>query len=693
MRTRENRLTTFHAYGPVESWPAPVTVNFSNAALNEYKVLVKAVKLYVANKPEKVIKDQTNLPLRDVRNLSLRCVRKRPDKDEIYGFYACLADVTPHFKKHSRRTAITQEQCATGKGLKGALQVLFKRKPKMEEEMYLFVTKRKLQDDVKATLADAKSIRTVFHALCRKYDVQTDEWPFNSKRQGVDAICNWARQIQAGQGTEGTDNRLGRKAGALAKLDESIVHADLDSKSQYKAFERIELDEYSAHFIDEAAVKIRSPHGTLIERLLKRFWILVAVDKRTRAILAYHISYGERYTAVDVLATLRRAVIPPERFELNENDRERQYIEGAAYPAELVEFQKNTFRELAWDGDSTHISIAQRNLVERVIGCSIKSELLGHPPVRATIEGLFSWLSGQTRILPNTTGSSPQDPARDDPEKAARILKTGPLATEEMLDLLFRNYNATPKACLGGASPLEYARQLHLTGDAFVVPLGEFTSDHLFELLPSQRVVITERRGELGGILRVCCGYASYSSPEFCKDEKLKLADDWNATIYIDRDARFAYLVADALPNRAFKIVVMDKTLRSNPHTYEARLYWNRNGRNKAAAAAAQNPNPVFGAIGTPPVSSIDEKDAVEMYLQSESFYHALAAGSTPGLTSVSEGNALLRATEALTAEFSAEEDAPPALAEQPLVRDTVPSMSIVMDPAAEDLGFMDPFA
>ena len=57
--------------------------------------------------------------------------------------------------------------------------------------------------------------------------------------------------------------------------------------------------------------------------------------------------------------------------------------------------------------------------------------------------------------LPNTTGSSPADPKRDEPEKAALRYRISMAHLEELLDVIIANHNGEPHSALCWRSPLE----------------------------------------------------------------------------------------------------------------------------------------------------------------------------------------------------------------------------------------------
>jgi hypothetical protein len=617
----------------------PVTDSFDPIKRDIFMKKRLAVELYVAKSKADEIEKRTGYDLSQARRLTERCLLKNPHTHSMHGFWACVPGRRAPEPGHNRYAPVNAELAAKGLGLKGALKVLFRKHPGIENALTHYLQHRCLPGEPPVPIIDFKGVVSTFHALCRAAGVRADQWPFNTQRLGENAICVWWKRTRANYPLQTIGNQFGDAASALAALDMSMVRNTL-ARVVYKAYERIELDEHLIHGMFNVGIPNRKGGMTWVAT--SRFWVLALRDKRTGAVLASSVSYREKYDTNDVLKLIRRALMPPPRPSLELSHPEFRYAVDAAFPAELPEFTRNTWMELAWDNDQCHLSLADKGRVEDVVGCRVKFETLGIPVERESIEGLFAGFANDAERLPSGTGSHPRDPARRDPEAAAKSSGLYAHHIEEIWDVYCRNKNSQPSTKCGGLSPLQLLKELHVAGGAFVSPLGELGPNNLFKLLPRYPAKLTRRRGAFGP-LRVALYGASYSSPELAFDKRLSYTANLSAAIYVEDDARTAFVVPEAYPESVFPVVVVDKDLKGFAHSLEWRRLAEAATVNAVTRGKGTGPAVMLGVVGSLGAAAQDKRPGAAYQLAGITAFMATSGtGSVEYVMSDAERTSLL---------------------------------------------------
>jgi hypothetical protein len=593
IRTRRNRKAILGDI-KIESLSIPQIEDLDTTAQVIYSNNNLAVQLYFNGTNAKEIKRRTGYTLSKARKLTEKCIRFNPRTSAMNGFWACIPDRRLPDEQHYRTKPINAALAKEGQGLKGALQQLFLNHPKIEKWMTHFIKYRNTEpESPKVSEINYSVVVSTFHTLCKKVGIGDNEWAFNTKKQGANAIREWWNKTKAKFGLETIENEFGIQAKNDANIDIAAVNST-HSPMNYKAFERLEADEHRVDTLSKIGIPNRNGLITWIS--INRCWLLALRDRKTKVIVASTICFRDKYDSTDIMMLILRAIVPPARKMLSINNPEFRYLADAAFPAELPEFNRNTWMELALDGDASHLSLAEQGRIENIIGCKVVIGIPGRPAERPTIEGLFREFEQELHRLPTTTGSNPQDTARREPELAVNELELSAHLLEELWDVWCRNFNAKPKASLGGISPLQAAKELNLMDKAFVSPLGELGPNNAFKLLPSYPATITRRRGS-HGILRVNLKGASYSSPEFALHPRLLATPSTDVMAYVEEDARYIHVVPDAFPDMFFPLKVTNKDLVDFPHSLQWRMLTERFSSHAGDKADAISPSLMLGFL------------------------------------------------------------------------------------------------
>ncbi len=579
-RPRRSRQEVVGVVPPLADWPHPPLESLESCALALFRKNKMAVELYVNGRSSQEINKKTGLSGSRMWKLTRRCLRTNPRTGNIVGFWACVPGRPVEKRDKKARKPGTENR----PGRKNALRHLFTEHKFIKDEMLKFLRTRQPLDGGPVPIHTYKKVVDFFHTLCRMVGLEErNEWPFCMNRGGRNAIWEWWLKERAKHALRATHNEQGEAAAANAAVDCATAGDEHEPEPLLPAFSRVELDEQLLHAIGSVGFPDRNGTITFVE--CRRVWALALREYRCGPILATHVTYRDKYDTNDVLILIRKAMFAPKRRTLTFPQGHLQYLPSAAYPAELEPYRGLTWMSLAFDADSCHLSIAEQQLLTKVVGCS-ESERVGQPTARNSIEGFHRFSASAFETLSSGTGSNPQSPARRDPEGAAQKWNIYAHHLEELLDVYSRNFNARVSQTTG-KSPLQLLDELSVLQDVFISRVGDFGPDNGYRLLPSYRAKLTLSRGSKGGALQVWLAGARYSSRKLASNPLLLTETNWEVTVYVEHDGRFAHVVPDAYPDMRFGVRVMGRQLRRFPHPLEWRRLVAAANKNKGLQDAA----------------------------------------------------------------------------------------------------------
>ena len=134
-------------------------------------------------------------------------------------------------------------------------------------------------------------------------------------------------------------------------------------------FKSVQLHSFG---IDVSAdIEFTTPEGNIIDKHVDRLWLSMIIDVATTAVLGWHLSINKEYSAFDILACIRNALIPskPNTPSLN----------GLSHPA-AGGFYSSVFPDLTWsvwdeliiDADKAILSTKVIQELINTIGCTMK---------------------------------------------------------------------------------------------------------------------------------------------------------------------------------------------------------------------------------------------------------------------------------------------------------------------------------
>lgn len=615
-RERQSRHAILDGLPPREAWRIPLEEQIG-PLFDSYLANRLALDRYLDGAAERaLIKDmfaqhRVRITQGHCWRLLQRCIAKNPKTGELNGYWGCVPRWSPKAspddpskspfgkqltKFFIRHPDIEAALCAF------AIGVSRSKAPPLEPASEEGGARKSAGTKVGSAVAKMRPIKVwdKFMSLCRAKGLHEGaEYPFDKAadegRCAREAIRRWYQKKKYLTPSLAARNELGVDLGALIGRDYKRLDQTPLARPMRLVYEEVQLDEKYLDAMWTAFLPLADERWKAIST--RRLWGLGLVDAETRMSLASGVSYGARYSTEDVLRIIHNAINPPARYAPRLIAGDYRYFDSACFPSELPEFRRNSFQQLSMDSDSAHLADHTLEALERTMGCKVVSKNVGESEARSPIEGFFPLLSRACEMLPSATGNRHDSPARRNPEVASvQNLVYMPWAGE-LLDMICRNYNVTPQVRLGGMTPLKRAKELASKGRLFRNEVGEFGASNLYLLLPRHRAVLgCLRHKRTGAPLGVRLNDAFYTSKALNRDKDLRWSAKDGVTMYVQEDARFAFVVADAFPDRVYK-VALTGPFASVAHTLAMRSMTMAMGRSVTTNHRARHPNLMLGAL------------------------------------------------------------------------------------------------
>ncbi len=429
-------LTSNSALNPTQ-WPAVNTATLPPLKAVRFRMRKRALDLYFEGDLSVAqILTKCGLSKPELYRIRDRALTARED-GQVWGYLACI----PGFHIKSYELAERTKNARAG-----TVAHFFGQHPDLHELIVAWALGKKSPDVGVVRGRYVARIWAGFEAACKARDIDLEQAP---SRESIRRLCGRIRRQHFKKGV--------RMVGGKDAAD--IASSGLGRALAPPAiipYQRTQLD---GHRLDAViTVEVLDSDGTYRDLPLERLWLLVIIDKASRAILGYQLSLGSNYNSDDVLDCVAHALkpwaprdVPSERIA---------YKPGAGLPSGVLpKGAWRAFDSLAFDNAMSHTSCWMQERVIGTIGCEINTGRPARALSRAIVERFFRTFEDESlHRWPSTTGSAPGDPRRHKTDQAAERLKIAVEDLEFITDITVANYNATPHKSLNGRSPLEYIR-------------------------------------------------------------------------------------------------------------------------------------------------------------------------------------------------------------------------------------------
>jgi hypothetical protein len=427
------------------TWATVKTDGWTEAKRVRFEKFEGAIGKYLAGACVKDICLEFGMSRQELHRALRRCLREHAD-GRIYGWRGLI-----HYarqKAYVRTKPVTPHSRAKKGGDTGAFTQFLERNPDIEEGIKKRFYKELGDEGVNEPRIPLTAILNWLMDACKRKGLTARDYPLCTESLGRTALWRYLNVLIERDTQRAVNARFGKDA---ARRWRRTGHGPATVKAT-RPYQRIEFD---GHRMDASCI-VLIPHllGGYVKRHLQRLWLLVIIDAFTRAILGYHVSLNFEYTADDVLLCVKNALTPWTPKEITIPG--LSYAQNAGFPSAITNLRWVTFEEFSYDNAKSNLAQRVVQKIATVAGCSINPGPVESPERRPLIERVFQTLeeAGYHRF-PSTTGSSPNDPRRSNPKKAAEAFEITLDHVMEICELVITRYNATPHSGIGFHSPLD----------------------------------------------------------------------------------------------------------------------------------------------------------------------------------------------------------------------------------------------
>lgn len=408
-----------------------------------YLRLEPAVKAACDRIKTGVIMERFGVSASHITYLLDRCTSMDPDDGRLRGFRALVR--TSQNARYVRKSELNPDK--NGHGLAGAFHKLLDECPKARQWLHARL-KPGGGTRYQAAGLPLFVIHQDFLDELRKHGRTADQYPFNVKRQGYEALCSYVKALIESGDTDAAIARFGKHA-----LDGKDRNASKRSFfDPIVSFERAATDEWELPAIGTLTIVIGDEE---VEVPLERSFFCPIVDFRQFAVLGWALTVPGRFNRFDVLHAFECAIAPPKR-KRPKIFADLPKLNGQGLPALVVPHARGCrISSLTLDNHMVHLANDVLRGLRRRTGVIISFGQVKRWITRFVVEGLFSELQRRIGTVASTTGSGPDDPAVDDPVGKAVRYKITIGALRDLLGELVDQHNASRRRALFSATSNE----------------------------------------------------------------------------------------------------------------------------------------------------------------------------------------------------------------------------------------------
>jgi putative transposase len=438
-------------YRDVSNWPIVNIMQLEPEIRELYNKRETAIKQYMQGELTLAqITEATGIQKKELLKYVKKCLEFDPVTNIIWGFRALIPN--KRISNYNRKAPTTYKTNETETKFNGAFSSLMKNYPEIEKKIISTYLRRK-NKKTPMPILNGEGIHQYFLKLCEKEGLGIHDYPFNTDDKALRSLYRFFKKIENDHFSEGA-KIYGEAAGRQANWRQEPQEDNLLLK---KPYQRVQFD---GHRIDAIfTITFMTPEGDFITEVIDRIWLLVIVDVATRSVLGHHISVNKEYNLDDVLCCIRNAIVPYKKINFSIPNISYN-AQGGIPSAEIPETAWALWNEFSIDNGKANIAKLVTDRLHEVVGCTINPGPVNTPELRGIIERLFRTLEilGYHKLV-STTGSSPSDPLRNNPEKQAKKFDISLNDLEELTHVLISDYNGMPHSGIRNFAPLQLMRQ------------------------------------------------------------------------------------------------------------------------------------------------------------------------------------------------------------------------------------------
>lgn len=432
-----------------------------------YLSRLKAMELKLDGVPGRQIREITGISESEICRLFSRYTTINED-GKYFGEVALIPE--QRLKAYARTKPIEASRSEQQGGLSGALGLTLAKYPELAEAF----AKAVLREGEKHTHGrkfEKNHLCNVFYNMCTAYGVKSTEWPFLKQQMANRTIRTYIDQILHDDFSRAALVTGGRSAQIHSKVGtgfEPFLKGN-------DVFDVIEID---SHHID--AFFVLNMHGgrrSTSTDIIKRIWLIAAVCKRSKAVLAIKFVFSSEIRTQDLVDLICEAYMGSWQPRAIFSIKDLEYSFAAGMPSYVIpELKYHVWSCVALDNAMQHHADTVYDVALNTLGFALNFGPLAQPARRSCVEGLFNRI--ESRVMHqslSTTGSSPSpgDGRSESPEEAAVYYQIDVDVALEVMDAYTANYNGVPQGGKNKAnSPLDVLRE-YIADTSFLKPVSD----------------------------------------------------------------------------------------------------------------------------------------------------------------------------------------------------------------------------
>lgn len=335
-----------------------------------------------------------------------------------------------------RRTSLNKTKGRSPGACSCAFRALLEAVPGLRDGLDAMIT-AKLKDTAYAQRLTPQAFHGEFKRLLAEA-----HWPQNRYPYTTDSLAY-----------QSVRRHLHQRTAELQQVRQARVKPARDlgiDVSRSRALRAIQIDEHTLDLRKRVHLRL---NGEMIPLQLARASVLIALDVDTECVLGYHLAPTRYPNQQDMLTLLTRCLEPWQPRPLHTPG--LSYLPGACFPSGLPLGFPISFGTVQLDNALLHRANSVIEVLCHGYGATLSYGPPGIPKVRAHIEAVFDYIErncGHRHAA--TTGSYPTDPEKESRKNAKRPPAITFQSLDEALSVILTEYNVTPNAALGGATPL-----------------------------------------------------------------------------------------------------------------------------------------------------------------------------------------------------------------------------------------------
>lgn len=427
------------------TWDAPSEQHLEASKLTEYRKRKKAVIAYLEGASFAQIRLDLGYSKSQVYRMLTRCLTLRAN-GQMLGFFGLIPSFT--VASYTRRAVAGTETVSPSRGLAGAFMQLMEE----HEALRTYVERQASKSRGKTASAVARMIHTAFLIKCAKLRAP-NQYPFNTGDRGIRALARYIERLRINRYLDAVS---GEETPELIR-DTKPLTAQPSGAHLLRPFEEVEHDGHNGDFY--FVIKTLGFHGEWIYTAPLRMWLLLPLDRGSKAILGYSYRLGStNYPAIAVVRSFVHALTPWKPKEITLPG--LFYKEGAGFPSGVVPSAAGRLMDMiCFDNGKGNIAKSTRQLLTREMGATLNYGRAGTPTARPFVERLNQTLETLGfRRLP--VGFNPSGP-KAERERAFKTACEYAITSDELeqiIDVMLANANADPHPALVNRSPNDFIR-------------------------------------------------------------------------------------------------------------------------------------------------------------------------------------------------------------------------------------------